>query len=187
MSFVFSSSLLWQADGRDDGVSISWTKISLHAVSVDPVKCIYFMLDYRLLWPDGNGDISENEDNVDEGNYDGENYIVASKLCYYKIILILDEDAEMTQMWLIPADSEEVDKIYSTMVQCQILNPDPNDSLSEDGEIFIDYKICYPKNLYRASESLPHSSSLFLSKTTYMFMEIACSSARKHHFHHFPL
>lgn len=45
----------------------------------------------------------------------------------------------MTQMWLIPADSEEVDKIYSTMVQCQILNPDPNDSLSEDGEIFLYY------------------------------------------------
>lgn len=80
MSFVFSSSLLWQADGRNDGVSIPWTKISLHAVSVDPVKCIYFMLDYRLLWPgviqerngtNGNGDISENEDEVDEGNYDG--------------------------------------------------------------------------------------------------------------------
>lgn len=51
--------------------------------------------------------------------------------------VILDEDAEMTQMWLIPAESEEVEKIYSAMVQCQILNPDPNDSLSEDGEFLI--------------------------------------------------
>lgn len=72
---------MWQADGRDDGLSIPWTKISLHAVSVDPVKCVYFMLDYRLLWPgviherngsNGNGDLSENDDDVDEGNYDGE-------------------------------------------------------------------------------------------------------------------
>lgn len=79
--------------------------------------------------------------------------LVASKLCY-KTTLILDEDAEMTQMWLIPADSEEVDKIYSTMVQCQMLNPDPNDSLSEEGEIFIDYKIFYSEHLYRAPVSL---------------------------------
>lgn len=51
------------------------------------------------------------------------------------LIIFLDEDAEMTQMWLIPADSEDVEKIYNAMVQCQILNPDPNDSLSEDGKI----------------------------------------------------
>lgn len=44
----------------------------------------------------------------------------------------------MTQMWLIPADTEDVEKIYNAMVQCQILNPDPNDSLSEDGKILFD-------------------------------------------------
>lgn len=44
----------------------------------------------------------------------------------------------MTQMWLMPADTEDVEKIYNAMVQCQILNPDPNDSLSEDGKILFD-------------------------------------------------
>ncbi|XP_037049142.1 methylosome subunit pICln [Bradysia coprophila] len=125
--YFTSTSLLWQADGRTDGLSIPWTKISLHAISTDPVKCVYFMIDYRLQWPgvilerngsNGNGNVSENDDDVDEGNYD-------------------DEDAEMTQMWLIPGDVEEVDKIYGAMIQCQVLNPDPNDSLSE-GEEFME-------------------------------------------------
>lgn len=36
-------------------------------------------------------------------------------------------------MWLVPADTAEVDKIYTSMTQCQILHPDPNDSFSDDG------------------------------------------------------
>lgn len=46
-------------------------------------------------------------------------------------------------MWLIPADIEDVEKIYNAMVQCQILNPDPNDSLSEDGKIFINWEVTF--------------------------------------------
>lgn len=142
--------MLWQADGRNDGLSIPWTKISLHAISRDPVKCIYFMLDYRLLWPgviherngsNGNGDVNENDDDVDEGNYDGK-WVFLCVGCFFFFLIISmfsDDDAEMTQMWLIPDDSEEVDKIYNAMVQCQILNPDPNDSLSEDGKNFFHY------------------------------------------------
>lgn len=99
------------------------------------------MLDYRLTWPgviqerngsNGNGDLDENDDDVDEGNYDGK-YSDLFRLPSFTIS-ILDEDAEMTQMWLIPGENEEVDKIYNTMVQCQVLNPDPNDSLSEEGK-----------------------------------------------------
>lgn len=52
--------------------------------------------------------------------------------------LSLDEDAEMTQMWLIPADIEVVEKIYNAMIQCQVLNPDPNDSLSEGGKFLLE-------------------------------------------------
>ncbi|KAJ6647929.1 Methylosome subunit pICln [Pseudolycoriella hygida] len=121
--YITNNFLLWQGDGRNDGISIPWTRISLHAISIDPVKCVYFILDYRLLWPNvvehrngnSNGNSSENDDEVDEGNYE-------------------DDDEEMTQMWLIPCDAEEVDKIYNAMIQCQILNPDPNDSLSEEEE-----------------------------------------------------
>lgn len=43
----------------------------------------------------------------------------------------------MTQMWLIPSDVEEVDKIYNAMIQCQVLNPDPDDSLSEGGKFLL--------------------------------------------------
>lgn len=139
--------MLWQADGRADGLSIPWTKISLHAISRDPVKCVYFMLDYRVLWPgviherngsNGNGNASENDDDVDEGNYDGKYFLVFYQkfgCCSNNTAFYSDDDAEMTQMWLIPGDVEEVDKIYNAMVQCQILNPDPNDSLSEDGRL----------------------------------------------------
>lgn len=77
--------MLWQADGRTDGLSIPWTKVSLHAISVAPVRCVYFMIDYHLLWPgviqerngsNGNGDLSENDDEVDEGNVEGQSFML---------------------------------------------------------------------------------------------------------------
>lgn len=46
-----------------------------------------------------------------------------------------DEDQqELTEMWLVPDDPAEVDKIYAAMTQCQTLHPDPNDSFSDDDE-----------------------------------------------------
>lgn len=149
--------MLWKADGREDGISIPWTKVAIHAICSYPHESVYLQIDYRLLWPgvlqiqngsngNGNGDLSDNDDDVDEGNYDGKNDTVAM-LPIHKGIFILDEDSELTQMWFTPAEFEEVAKIYNIMVQCQILNPELDDSLSEDGEILINYKMCAYNNI----------------------------------------
>lgn len=45
---------------------------------------------------------------------------------------LVEEDVQMTEMWLVPTDVSEVDKIYTAMTQCQALHPDPNDSCSDD-------------------------------------------------------
>lgn len=75
----------WQETGRDDGISIAWQSITLHAISNVPVKCIYIMLDVHIDYPpsQGNGRIHANGDdeqmaededidnNDDEGTYEG--------------------------------------------------------------------------------------------------------------------
>lgn len=43
-----------------------------------------------------------------------------------------DDEDELTEMWLVPGDANEVEKIYGAMTQCQVMHPDPNDSFSED-------------------------------------------------------
>jgi hypothetical protein len=41
----------------------------------------------------------------------------------------------MTEFWLIPADQSVVTNIYNAMKDCQILHPDPADSVdSEEDE-----------------------------------------------------
>lgn len=53
------------------------------------------MIDYRLQWPgviverngsNGNGNVSENDDDVDEGNYDGEFIDLVSKGTVRRIV-----------------------------------------------------------------------------------------------------
>lgn len=56
------------------------------------------MIDYRLQWPgviverngsNGNGDVSENDDDVDEGNYDGKFVDLASEETFRPIVIWL--------------------------------------------------------------------------------------------------
>lgn len=64
-----SSYLRWQETGRAEGISIEWESISLHAISNEPVKCIYIMLDVHIDYPpsQGNGRLNGNND-VDMAN-----------------------------------------------------------------------------------------------------------------------
>lgn len=81
---IVFSYLRWQETGREEGISIAWESITLHAISSEPVKCIYIMLDVYIDYPpsQGNGrmhgndeqmaqdgDIEEDED--DEGTCEG--------------------------------------------------------------------------------------------------------------------
>lgn len=80
------SYLRWQETGREEGISIAWESITLHAISSEPVKCIYIMLDVHIDYPpsQGNGRIHGNgndermaqdgdidEDDDDEGTCEG--------------------------------------------------------------------------------------------------------------------
>lgn len=70
----------WQETGRNEGISIPWQNITLHAISNEPVKCIYIMLDNFVDYPtnvaNGNGHADQmaedqNEDDDDEGTCEG--------------------------------------------------------------------------------------------------------------------
>lgn len=73
---------MWRPDSRNDGISIPWTAVSLHAIASEPSRCIYMQLDFRLKWPgvyegpvaelNGNGRGGSGDDcDEDEGNVSG--------------------------------------------------------------------------------------------------------------------
>lgn len=86
----------WQESGREEGISIEWESISLHAISNEPVKCIYIMLDVHIDYPpsQGNGQLNngndeemaqDNEDDDDdEGTCEGKAYwCLEKKIDFY--------------------------------------------------------------------------------------------------------
>lgn len=121
------SSLIWTCEERNSSIAIPWPRVGVQAVSSNPDKCIYLMLDINLVWPGfydgrpqnngngvaGEGEPGEEEDETDEGHEsDG-------------------SENEMTEMWLLPSAPAIVDQIYNAMRECQSLNPDPG-TVSED-------------------------------------------------------
>lgn len=77
------SYLRWQETGREEGISIEWESITLHAISSEPVKCIYIMLDVHIDYPpsQGNGQLNNGndanmaqnrDDDDDEGTCEGD-------------------------------------------------------------------------------------------------------------------
>ncbi|XP_055626993.1 methylosome subunit pICln isoform X1 [Toxorhynchites rutilus septentrionalis] len=117
------SALIWSCSERNSSITIPWPRIGVQAVSSNPEKCIYLMLDINLVWAgfyegrpqnNGNRNAGQNgEDEHDEGHEsDG-------------------SDNEMTEMWFQPPTPQIVDRIYNAMRECQSLNPDPG-AISED-------------------------------------------------------
>lgn len=68
------SYLRWQEIGREEGISIAWQSITLHAISSEPVKCIYIMLDVHIDYPpsQGNGQMHANNGNDEQMAEDGD-------------------------------------------------------------------------------------------------------------------
>lgn len=79
---------MWRPATKNEGISIPWTSVSLHAVTSEP-RSIYMQLDFRLKWPglyegkqnghngdavdaEGDGGADRDDDDVDEGNVSGE-------------------------------------------------------------------------------------------------------------------
>lgn len=96
----------------------------MHAITSDPRKCVYMMLDFDLVWPGvherrstaaptngTNGDaaaISESEEEDDDDDAD----------------LHDSDEPAITEVWLVPRSDAEVEQIYQAMTECQLLNPD---------------------------------------------------------------
>lgn len=83
---ITESAFMWRPEHRNDGISIPWTSVSLHAISAEPRRNIYMQLDFKLHWPgvyeeknnneNGNNAMNENgnghaADDEDEGNVSG--------------------------------------------------------------------------------------------------------------------
>lgn len=69
---LFCSYLRWQEIGREEGISIAWESITLHAISSEPVKCIYIMLDVHIDYPHSHGNGHANNGNDDRMAQDGD-------------------------------------------------------------------------------------------------------------------
>jgi len=127
--YVTEDYLRWQETGRHEGISIAWQDITLHAISNNPVKCIYLMMDQRCDYPpeaiaangngNGNGRLSIEDD--DEGTCE-------------------DEEPEMTEIWFVPTDENTIENIFDAMKQCQSLHPDP-EQFSEEEEELEDFRM----------------------------------------------
>lgn len=139
---LVGSFLRWQENGRDEGISIPWQNISLHAISNTPVKCIYIMLDARIDYPcgsNGNGRGPEHrngdDDDDDEGTCEGTFQIqtkIESSMNFsrnqnsIRFSIRTDDEPEMTEIWFTPTDETTIEDIFESMKHCQSLHPDAN-------------------------------------------------------------
>ncbi|XP_032780888.2 methylosome subunit pICln [Daphnia magna] len=110
--YIAESRVSWVSTLSGQGFSLEYPHISLHAVSKDPAafpqECLYLMLDSRLDEPD---EVLENDDSGDE-----------------------ESTSEMSEVRFIPEDRGTLDAMYHAMTVCQTLHPDPNDSVSDEGD-----------------------------------------------------
>ncbi|KAH8233717.1 hypothetical protein KR026_011638 [Drosophila bipectinata] len=129
--YIAQNTLSWQPSDLPDGLSIEWKQVSLHGISSNPRKCIYFMLDHKVEWPaavpavNGQNGADPAEADEDEGNGSDE------------FEDAINEDF-VTECWLLPEDIHTVDTMYNAMTTCQALHPDSADSNSEDSDAMED-------------------------------------------------
>ncbi|KOC67352.1 Methylosome subunit pICln, partial [Habropoda laboriosa] len=104
------SLLSWVNYDTQQGFSLEYPHISLHAISRDeqvhPRQCLYIMVDAKVDLPASDSG-SENEDE--------------------------DADTPITEMRFAPDNTNNLEAMFHAMNQCQALHPDPQDSFS-DGE-----------------------------------------------------
>ncbi|KAH7853693.1 hypothetical protein Vadar_005582 [Vaccinium darrowii] len=103
--YISSKQVVWLSDlDRTKGYAVDFLSVSLHAISRDPEAypspCIYAQIDTE----DEDGDQSEGSDTEDNGP------LVLSKV---------------TEMRLVPSDSNQLDTLFEIFCQCAELNPEP--------------------------------------------------------------
>jgi chloride channel, nucleotide-sensitive, 1A len=121
ISFNFSD-ICWKNQESEEGFMIPWEKITVQAITQEPQRCVYFMID--VVWPGEshrNGETNGNSD--DEGNGDDDDDASEESL------------AEITEFYLIPDTPDAVDEIYYIMTKYPAEAPIDEDS---DEEGFLD-------------------------------------------------
>lgn len=115
--YITESLLSWVNSDTQQGFSLEYPHISLHAISRDeqvhPRQCLYVMVDAKVDLPDVPVAPSSDSgsDNEDE-----------------------DGGAPITEMRFAPDDINNLDAMFQAMNQCQALHPDPQDSFSDAEE-----------------------------------------------------
>ncbi|XP_043283451.1 methylosome subunit pICln [Venturia canescens] len=115
--YITESIISWVNNSTQQGFSLDYLHVSLHAISRDqvvhPRPCLYVLVDANVDLPDGqttqNDYISVGEDEE-------------------------PEEPPMTEFMFTPDDTNSLDAMFQAMNQCQALHPDPQDSFSDAEE-----------------------------------------------------
>lgn len=128
------SEICWKRNDSENGFMIPWEKITVQAITQEPQRCIYFMID--VSWPEdpasnanhnganGNIDVENPDEDVaqdgseDEGN-DSEGSV-----------------QELTEFYIVPDSADDVDEIYYVMTKFPVAEAmdDSDDDDFFDGE-----------------------------------------------------
>ncbi|KRT80184.1 hypothetical protein AMK59_8701 [Oryctes borbonicus] len=119
--YISERTVGWKSqDDVNSGFSLSYHHISLHAMSTDPnvylKECIYVMIDTHVAI---SGETQE-EEKEDMSDSDAES------------------EADISELILAPDDSSALRSMYEALKECQALNPDPDDVMSDEDDVYED-------------------------------------------------
>ncbi|KAK0086779.1 hypothetical protein PV325_011205 [Microctonus aethiopoides] len=120
--YVTESVLSWVNSTTQQGFSLDYSHISLHAISRDeqvhPRQCLYIMVDSEIDLPNIAGLQNNGNDGTNSGDEEDD----------------ADSETVITEMRFAPDNTNNLDAIFQAMNQCQALHPDPQDSFSDAEE-----------------------------------------------------
>jgi Regulator of volume decrease after cellular swelling len=123
------SDICWKRQDSENGFMIPWDKVTVQAITQEPQRLIYFMID--ASWPEdpatnqnGNGNhVEDNAEPADDGSEDEGNNSDCSL-------------QEFTEFHISPDNLDDVDEIYFVMTKFPAVAPmdDSDDDDFFDGE-----------------------------------------------------
>jgi len=120
------SRISWRSDGAGSQFSIEYKGVSIHAVSRDvskfPHQCLYLMVDGKV-----DDDVARCVPETEEAApMDAENDADDDDEED-------DDDDPVTEIRFVPADENQLDRMFAVMSDCQALHPDSEEeNLSDD-------------------------------------------------------
>jgi len=120
-----TSDICWKRHDSENGFMIPWEKVTVQAITQQPQRCIYFMID--VSWPDpvahanGNGNAAgDDQEEAQNGSEDEGNDSEGSV-------------QEMTEFFVVPDAADDVDEIYYIMTKFPVVEAM---SESDDDDFF---------------------------------------------------